>query len=99
MRTHTSTPRRTLSSLAATGLLLLTTAAPALAGTLPAENQPGPGGSDSSSQVVPPPAAADDDLEFLQIGLGALGGIALSGLAAAAVQHRRPQRPQRHALA
>jgi len=95
MTTHTST-RRTLSSLAATGLLLITTTAPALAVT-PTVNLPEPVGDEPSHYE--PTAVADSDIEYLQIGLGALGGLAVTALAVGAANAARHHRPHGHAVA
>lgn len=90
MNTHSTRTRRSLAALAAGGVLTLATALPATAVVLP-----DPIGNGSSSSVVEVPVAFDDNaLEFVQIGLGALGGIALATAGAAAVRARRHHHPQ-----
>jgi hypothetical protein len=88
MNTHSTRTRRPLAALAAGGVLTLATALPATAVVLP-----DPIGNGSS--VVEPPGPFDDNaLEFVQIGLGALGGIGLAGAGVAVMRARRHHHPQ-----
>lgn len=90
MNTHSTRTRRSLAALAAGGVLALGTALPATAVLLP-----DPIGSGSSSRVVEVPVPFDDNaLEFIQIGLGALGGVALAGAGAAVMRTRRHHHPK-----
>lgn len=90
MNTRTTLGRRALAALAAGGILTLASALPATA-----VNVPDPIGTE---KVVVLPGTIerfdDDALEFVQIGLGALGGIALAGAGAAAMRARRHHHPQ-----
>lgn len=84
-----TTTRRILSAAAATGVLSIATA-------LPAEAEPdagwdgnigGTSASDGGTQTVIREVVVDDDaLEYLQIGLGALAGMAVAGAAAVTVR-------------
>lgn len=90
MNTRTNRTHRSLAALAAGGILTLATALPSAAVVLP-----DPIGADSSPTVREVPVFFDDNaVEFIQIGLGALGGIALAGAGAAVVRTRRHHHPQ-----
>jgi hypothetical protein len=87
----TTTTRRIASTVAATGVLSLATALPAAA--IPDPGPPvSPGGptTQGSSSIVREVVHEDDNaVEYLQIGLGAAGGLVLAGVAAAALGARR----------
>ncbi len=85
MNTRTNCTRRSLAALAIGGIITLATALPSRAVVLP-----DPIGRDSSSHVREVPRYFDDNaLEVVQIGLGALGGLALAGAGAAVMRTRR----------
>lgn len=91
-----TTTRRILSAAAATGVLSLATAMPATA--KPDPGFPGSSGesttSDSGTKTVIREVLVDDDaLEYLQIGLGALAGMAAAGAAAVTVRRRGHHAP------
>ena len=92
-----TTTRRILSATAAAGVLSLATVVPAFAE--PDWGTPGSSGgstttSDTGPQTVIREVFVDDDtVEYLQIGLGALAGMALTGAAVVGVrrhEHRAP---------
>jgi len=86
---HTLNTRRALTGLAFGGLLTLATAVPAAA--IPDPGPPAPGAGNGSGSIVREVEVSVDDnaVEFLQLGLGALGGMALVGVGAAALSSRR----------
>jgi hypothetical protein len=90
MNTHSTLWRRSLATLAAGGLLTLATTLPATAVVLP--DPIGNGSSGTPSEVVR--FVDDNELEFIQIGLAALGGMALVGAGAAVVRTSRRHHPQ-----
>lgn len=87
---NTASVRRTGSALGATALLALLLAAPAAA-----RPDPGTGGRDfgpvtTQPEPLPPAIPMDDEaVEYLQVGVGILAGIALAGAGAALVSRRR----------
>jgi hypothetical protein len=88
----TTTIRRIASTVAATGLLSLATALPAAA--IPDPGKPVPTGdqaSQGSTSIVREVVVHEDDnaFEYVQVGLGAAGGMALAGVAAAVLVARR----------
>lgn len=89
MNAHTARSRRSLAALAAGGILTLATALPATAVV-----EPGIGGGSSTQPRVPTTVVDDDALEYIQISLGVVGGIALAGAGAAAMRARRQRHPQ-----
>lgn len=90
-----TTTRTILSTTAAAGVLSLATVAPAFAE--PDWGTPGSSGAtientDQGAQTVIREVLVDDNsLEFLQIGLAALAGVAVAGAAAAGVRRREHQ--------
>lgn len=93
MNSH-PTFRWSLATLGAGGILALATAVPATAAQAPGVVLPDPIGTVSVVEVVTPAPFDDDALELIQIGLGALGGIALAGAGAAVMRTRRHHHPQ-----
>jgi hypothetical protein len=92
MNTRTTFSGRSLAALAVGGLLTLATALPATAGQAPGVVLPDPVGTPVPQTRV---LFVDDNaLEFIQIGLGAVGGIALAGAGAATMRSRRHHHPQ-----
>jgi hypothetical protein len=88
----TTTTRRIASTVAALGVLSLATALPAAA--IPDPGTPvstGAPTSQRSTSIVREVVVHEDDnaVEYLQIGLGAAGGLVLAGAAAAALGARR----------
>jgi hypothetical protein len=86
----TTTTRRIASTVAATGVLSLATALPAAA--IPDPGPPFPNGASNieRSTTVREVVHEDDNaIEYLQIGVGAAGGLVLAGVAAAAFGARR----------
>jgi hypothetical protein len=86
------TTRRIASTAAAIGVLSLATAMPAAA--IPDPGTPRPTGapaSPSSTGIVREVVVHEDDdaLEYVQIGLGAFGGVFVAGAAAVALGARR----------
>lgn len=90
MNTRPSRTRRSLAALAAAGVLSLATAVPATAVNLPDPL----GDGISRGGDFPPTPVNDNSVELIQVGLGALGGIALAGAGAAALRSRRQHHPQ-----
>lgn len=83
--------------LAASGILTLATALPAMAGQGPAVVLPDPIGNGIKGPGPPPDGPFVPEggtVELIQIGLGALGGIALVGAGAAMARSRGSHHPQ-----
>jgi hypothetical protein len=87
------TTRKTYSALAASGFIMLVTALPAAAITDP--GPPLPASADPSSTAVHEVAVDEGHGEFLHVGLGALGGMAVAGVGAAAIGARRQSKHDR----
>jgi hypothetical protein len=89
MTTHSKRTTRIAHSLAAGGLLVLTTAIPAAAGQTPDVLLPDPVGNRALSvRQTPALVQPDDGFGYPELGLGVLAGLTLAGAGAVVMRTR-----------